>query len=235
VPRSPGRPVLAGLVLLCLLSASTLGAQTFDEQAAQNAEPASARSALEAYTTGLDRLSARFLQRVVSPDGEIMDEGEGTLWMQRPDRFRWYYEGEFPELIVADGDRVWIYDESLEQVNVRIQDTAAGTSPLLLLTDLSGLDEAYQVTELGTLSGSQLLQLQAKDAEAPFERLVLAMENGELTRLVLEDSFGLRTELSFSDLERNPTLPPGHFVFEPPEGVDLLGDVPARYRSSSSP
>ncbi len=212
------------LVLFAILVLFSLAAP-----AQERADPVSARDTLDTYSEGLEGMRARFRQLVISQDGEVMDQGSGEVWLQSPDRFRWYYEGDFPELIVADGRHVWIYDESLEQVTVREQGGAAADSPLLLLTNPDGLDEKYQVTELGTLTGSQMLQLAARDADAPFERLVLVFTGGQLTRLMLEDSFGLRTEMEFDEVERNPEIPEDYFLFTPPDGVDLLGDVPAEY------
>lgn len=194
--------------------------------ALENSEPVSTMDTLTAYSEGLEGMRARFQQVVISQDGELLDQGSGEFWLQSPDRFRWFYEGDFPELIVADGRHVWIYDESLEQVTVREQEGAAGDSPLLLITNPAGLDDDYQVTELGTLDGKQMLQLKARDADAPFERLLLSFLGGQLQGLILEDSFGLRTEMTFFEVERNPAIPPGHFTFTPPAGVDLLGDVP---------
>ena len=185
-----------------------------------------ARAALEALSANLEVFSADFEQVIVSQDGEVMEEGGGEVWLARPDRFRWAYHGEFPELIVADGDHVWLYDESLDQVTVHEQGDRVADSPLLVITDLDGMDESFRVTELGTVSGLALLELRARDPEAQFERVVLGFRDGRLDRLVLEDAFGLRTELTFQDLRRNPEIPPGHFHFTPPEGVDLVGDVP---------
>ncbi len=193
---------------------------------AQGAEPASGRAALESFTNGLERFGADFEQVIISADGAVMEEGAGEVWMQSPDRFRWSYLGEFPELIVADGERIWMYDESLEQVTVREQSDLGGDSPLLVIMDLSLLDERFTVTELGTVTGLHLIELIARDPEAQFERLVLGFQDDTLQRLVLEDAFGLRTELRFTELRRNPDIPEGHFEFEPPEGVDLIGDVP---------
>lgn len=189
------------------------------------AEPASGRAALEKFTKGLERFGAGFEQIIISADGAVMEEGAGEVWMQRPDRFRWSYHGEFPELIVADGEHIWMYDESLEQVTVRRQ-KELGDSPLLVIMDLSTLDERFTVTELGTVTGLHLVELVARDPEAQFERVVLGFQDETLQRLVLEDAFGLRTELRFSGLRRNPEIPEGHFDFEPPAGVDLIGDVP---------
>ncbi len=73
----------------------------------------------------------------------------GRSGLQSPDKLRWVYSGEFPEIIVADGKNIWIYDESLEQVTVKPQSEQASDSPLMILADVSRLDEQFQVTELG--------------------------------------------------------------------------------------
>lgn len=220
------KPRIVRLCLLLFTGSMFVGASV---NAQEPVDPLSTRDTLTAYSEGLDGLRARFQQQVMSQDGQVVDQGSGEVWLQSPDQFRWYYEGDFPELIVADGQYVWIYDESLEQVTVREQGGAAGDSPLLLLTNPAGLDEDYQVTELGTLDGSQMLQLTARSADAPFESLMLTFTGGELRGLVLEDTFGLRTEMAFFEVERNPQLPDDHFRFTPPPGVDLLGDVPPGY------
>lgn len=191
-----------------------------------SAEPASARDALDDFTRDLDGLGARFEQVVISPEGAVMESSAGEVWLQRPDRFRWSVGGDFPELIVADGAFVWMYDESLDQVTVRDQSGLEGDSPLLVILDREGLDDRFEITELGTITGLHLLELTSRSPEDQFERIVLGFQDGELRRLVLEDAFGLRTELTFSDLRRNPRVPEGHFVFTPPPGVDLVGDLP---------
>ncbi len=211
---------------LVLFTALSVCMSSLPLAAEEPAAPAGARATLEAFSRGLEGLAADFEQVVISQDGAIMEEGAGDVWLARPDRFRWSYHGDFPELIVADGAHVWLYDEGLEQVTVHRQSSRAGDSPLLMITDLDGMDEAFQVTELGTVSGLQLLELASLEPEAQFERMVLGFQDGELNRLVLEDAFGLRTELSFSNVRRNPPVPEGHFRFTPPEGVDLVGEVP---------
>ena len=40
----------------------------------------------------------------------------------------------------------------------------------------------------------------------------------------LEDAFGMRTEILFSDIRRNPGLQPSLFQFEPPPGTDVIGE-----------
>ena len=200
--------------LLILLTAS-LAAQE---------QSGTGRQHLEAFAEGLDSLHARFEQRVLNESGMVEDTSSGEVWLQRPHRFRWEYGGDFPEVIVADSRRVWIYDETLEQATVRDQSLVAADSPLVLLTDLAELDAQFTVTELGDIEGVHLLELRARDREAQFERVLLSLQDQALRMMTLEDAFGFRTEIRFRIVERNPELEAGLFVFQPPPGTDVIGD-----------
>lgn len=202
---------------------------------AVQAQPAggypSARDQLQAFSEGLERLGSEFTQTVTGPDGELLERGDGFFYLQRPDLFHWRFEGEFPELIVADGRRLWLYDESLEQVTVKAQPELTADSPLLLLTDPGALDEQFVVTELGPVEGSLLLELRARDPDAGFERVILALRNGTPASMVLEDAFGLRTEIRFKNVVANPELDAALFRFTPPPGVDVVGETEGLDRS----
>lgn len=182
------------------------------------------RAGLERFTNGLKGLHAEFSQVVINADGGVESEGAGEVWLMNPDRFRWSYGGEFPELIVADGTNVWLYDESLDQVTVKPQSAEAGDSPLLLLTDPGSLDDKFSVTEIGEYQGADMLSLVSRSPDSEFERVLLGFESDRLVLMGLEDAFGLRTELRFAQVSRNPELEPGLFMFEPPEGADVVGE-----------
>ena len=108
-----------------------------------------ARSELECFAAELEGFQADFVQTVKSQDGRVQDQTHGKVWLQSPDKLRWVYSGEFPETIVADGSNIWVYDESLQQVTVKPQSDQAADSPLMILADVSRLDQQFQVTELG--------------------------------------------------------------------------------------
>jgi outer membrane lipoprotein carrier protein len=155
----------------------------------------------------------------------LQDASAGEVWLQRPDRFHWKYGGDFPEQVIADGHKIWIYDESLEQVTVKEQTQAGLDSPLVLLTDPQRIDEQFEVREAGDDGSADLLELRARDTEAEFERILLGLQDDKIVLMIVEDVFGLRTELRFQDVSRNPTIDPELFVFEPPEGVDVIGEL----------
>jgi outer membrane lipoprotein carrier protein len=190
------------------------------------AQSGPARSQLEQFSQDLQTLQASFDQLVMGTDGSVEDESAGRLWLSRPQLFRWEYGGDFPELLVADGEHVWIYDEMLEQVTVKDQSRLSSDSPLTLLTDLSRLDEQFEVRELGDDNGMQLLELKARRQDAEFERVLLGLRGQTLVLMAMEDAFGLRTEIRFRDIERNPPLDRDLFRFDPPPDTDVLGDYP---------
>jgi outer membrane lipoprotein carrier protein len=191
---------------------------------AGTAQSGPARVQLERFANGLKSLHARFDQQVINADGLVEEKSSGQLWIAHPNRFRWEYGGDFPELVVADGEKVWLYDEMLEQVTIRQQSSLTADSPLTLLTDLSQLDVQFDVRELGDDSGLDLLELQARNPESQFERVLLGLDDGKVLLMAMEDTFGLRTEIRFKDIERNPPLNEELFHFTPPEGVDVIGD-----------
>ena len=186
-------------------------------------ESGPARAELERFAKQLESFQAEFKQTVKSQDGRVQDQTGGNIWLESPDRLRWVYTGEFPEVIVADGKNIWVYDESLDQVTVKPQSDRSTNSPLMILTDVSQLDEQFQVTELGDFEDMLLLELKSLDSESEFERILLGMTAEGIRMMAMEDAFGQRTEVHFENIVMNPSIDPGLFLFEPPEGTDVVG------------
>ncbi len=185
---------------------------------------ADARARLEAFANGLNALSGEFTQTTSDANGELQEESQGTLALAAPRQFRWQYEDPFPQLIVADGNDVWIYDEDLEQVTVRNQSTEESQSPLTVLVDLSQLDRDYVVQNLKDRDGLSWLGLTSRAKEPPFKRIEIGFDGQGPKRMLLEDLLGNRTEWAFSNWQRNPRLPADTFKFKPPAGVDVIGE-----------
>ena len=210
------RQKITTLLLASLLVPSLVAAE--DETAN------SGRIALEEFARGLESFHASFEQVVLDSDGIVQDSNEGEMWLSRPSLFRWEYGGDFPEVIVADGERVWIYDISLEQITLRDQSGLASDSPLTILTDLDRLDQLFEVRDLGVNESLAYVELRSIDEDAEFDRVLLGIDGQELRLIAMEDAFGLRTEIRILASERNPQLEADHFVFVPPGDVDIVGD-----------
>lgn len=200
------------LIGLCLLPLS-LAAQ------------AGGREQLDKFSQGISGLSADFAQRVYGPNGEAKDKSSGRVQLKAPRQFRWEVVKPYPQLIVADGDNLWVYDPDLEQVNVRNQSAEENSSPLAVLIDPTELERQFNVKEAGAGQGLEWLELTPKKPdEAPFERARLGFGPSGLVRMELFDGLGQRTVLGFSAWKRNPAFAADAFSFVPPEGVDVVGE-----------
>jgi outer membrane lipoprotein carrier protein len=166
--------------------------------------------------------SAAFTQTVTSPDGAKKKTSSGTFEFARPNRFRFAYKKPFEQLIVADGQKVWIHDADLNQVSSRRIDQALGTTPAALLTGAS-LDKDFDLSALPGREGLAWAQAVPKAKEgAAFQSLRVAFKGKELAAIEIVDSFGQRSRLDFSQVLANPTLAADAFRFAVPKGADLI-------------
>lgn len=189
------------------------------------AEPATVQ--LQQFFHGLKTLAATFDQQVVDADGAPVQQAGGRMWLQRPDRFRWDYQQPYHQLIVSDGQQVWVYDEDLEQVTVRPLDAALGQTPALLLSSDKPILDGFTVESIGSREGVDWLLLRPRATDATFDELRLGLVDGHLRAMELRDGLGHTTLLHFSDVRRNQPVDPKQFVFTPPDGVDVVRDVVA--------
>jgi outer membrane lipoprotein carrier protein len=183
-----------------------------------------ARAKLDEFAKNITSISADFQQQVFGTNKSKGKSSEGTLALKAPRQFRWETAKPFKQLIVADGEKVWIYDPDLEQVTARSQGTEEAHSPLTVLTDLSQLDRNFIATEQGDHDGLNWLRLKSKDKEPQFDYCDLGFDASGLARMRFEDTLGNTTEIRFSSWQRNPKLKSDAFTFTPPKGVDVIGD-----------
>ncbi len=185
---------------------------------------AGARADLDAFTKGLKGLSGQFTQRVFDAQGKLKENSIGQLALSAPRLFRWEYVKPFPQLIVADGKKVWVFDPDLQQVTVRPQGVEEQNNPLAALIDPSRLDVQFVVKELGSQGGLEWLSLAPKnESEATFRSARLGFGAAGLEKMQVVDNLGQRTEIDFSGWKRNPSLPSDTFRYTPPKGVDVIG------------
>ena len=207
------RHLSSGLLALVLLSAAL---------------PASAGEGLDRldrFFEGLTSLRADFVQTLADQNGEVIEKSEGVLLLERPGRFRLQYTHPYENLYVADGKKVWMYDPGLEQVTVRDQAEALDNTPALLLSDTRPLKDNFRIKELGvTKDGIAWVALRPRgEAEGGFESIRIGLEGQWVRVMEMRDGLGQTTQLRFFRLERNPKIAAKAFHFQPPAGVDVIG------------
>ncbi len=191
---------------------------------ATGAARAAGVEALRNFITGTTSAEGKFQQKVYDRKGKLTQESSGTLAFQRPGKFRWTYAKPFPQLIVGDGAKVWIYDEDLNQVTVRRLDRALGSTPAALLAGSDEIERAFNLTDAGSKDGLEWVEAVAREKESNFESIRMGFGAAGLEAMELADNFGQKTVLKFSSLQRNPRLDAAQFKFVPPKGADVVGE-----------
>jgi len=184
---------------------------------------ASALERFQEFLRGTQSARASFEQKVYDRQRRLVQESNGTFSFLRPGRFRWRYAQPYEQVIVGDGERVWIHDPDLNQVTVRPMARALGSTPAALLAGSTDVERAFEFAEGGTADGLEWLEAKPRGEDSGFERIRLGLNAQGVQAMQLTDHFGQTTELRFSALVRNPPLAPDDFRFVPPKGADVLG------------
>jgi outer membrane lipoprotein carrier protein len=188
----------------------------------QNASSASLER-FQSYVRTTQAASGEFAQKVYDKSGKLVQDSRGSFAFLRPGRFRWTYVKP-QQVIVGDGERVWIHDADLNQVTVRRVSRVLGATPAALLAGASDIDKSFDLKETGTRDGLEWLEAKPREKEAGFEVVRLGLSTGGVEAMELIDHFGQTTVLRFSGVVRNPQIDPATFRFSPPKGADVLGD-----------
>jgi chaperone LolA len=152
-----------------------------------------------------------------------MQSAAGVMQFQRPGKFRWTYQKPYEQIIVGDGAKFWLYDKDLNQVTVKKLDAALGSSPAALLAGSNEIERGFTLKEAGSRDGLEWLQATAKSQDSRFSAVLMVFDaDAGLAAMELNDTFGHKTVLRFSALQRNPKLAAAQFQFAPPAGADVI-------------
>ena len=176
------------------------------------------------FFNGLLTMQADFDQQVLDGNRQLLQSSQGHMWIMRPGRFRWDYVTPYKQQLVADGERLWSYDEELEQVTVQPASEVLTSTPAMLLSGTQPLEQLFTIEETSATAGDRQVTLIPKSDDSNVTRLHVHFSGELLTRIDAEDNFGNTTQFSFTRLERNPKLDEKLFTFTPPAGADVIGN-----------
>ncbi|RDH85299.1 MAG: outer membrane lipoprotein carrier protein LolA [endosymbiont of Galathealinum brachiosum] len=189
-----------------------------------NAEEIPAQIELEKFLDNTKSLSARFQQKLVDKYGYLLQQSAGSLSMHRPGKFHWDYILPYPQKIISNGKKIWMYDSELEQVNVRPYDQVLASSPVNLLDKNQKLDIEFIVQAMPEDHGQSWIKLIPKNPESDFKEMQIGLQNSAIKTMRFIDNFEQQTEIEFEQLVVNPEFEVSYFEFDAPKGTDVVGD-----------
>ena len=181
-------------------------------------------ASLHDFFKNTDAMRAQFSQVVTDTKGRKIQEVQGSMQLQRPNKFRWDYAKPYEQQIISDGKQVFLYDTDLQQVTVRELSKALGSSPAALLAGGEAVEKSFTIKNATRKDGLNWVLALPKDKDSGFERVLLGFKDETLRKMELYDSFNHITMITFDGVERNPKLQESTFLFIPPKGVDIVGE-----------
>ncbi len=189
--------------------------------AAALAARADAVDTLREFVRDVKSGKASFTQTVTATDGARKKTSSGDFEFARPNRFRFNYVKPYAQLIVADGQKVWIYDADLNQASSRRIAQALGSTPAALLAGAS-LEPEFALAAQPSSGGLDWVLATPREKDGPFQHMRVGFRGRELAVVEVTDSFGQLSRLEFSGFAANTPVVAERFRFVVPAGADVV-------------
>ncbi len=171
---------------------------------------------------------ADFEQEMRVPLLNQVTRSRGRLCQRQPDLFSMRFSDPAGDLVLADGEHLWIYFKSTDPTQVFQSPMSAGGGQFDFHREfLSEPGHKYVPTLTGreTVGGipTRVLRLVPRAPSVYREaRVWIDEESGHVRRIEIEEENCSVRRVDLTNLAENPTFPEGYFRFTPPPGVGII-------------
>ncbi|MGH8428752.1 MAG: outer membrane lipoprotein chaperone LolA [Gammaproteobacteria bacterium] len=192
------------------------------------APPQTPTQRLDALLATTRTFTAHFTETVTNANAATVKNASGMVAIAKPGRFRWDYERPYKQVIVADGEKLWIYDPELEQVTVRTESQALTAGPASLLAGSGNVAASFTVSDASGAAGLDWLQLTPKSADSDYRAIRIGLApDGQIRALELDSNLGETSRIDFSNVKSNTPVDAALFRFKPPPDADVVQEAPS--------
>ncbi len=168
---------------------------------------------------------AKFVQKAFIKLMDQVQTTEGEVFIKKPGKMKWLYDAPDPQILISNGDMLWLYVPEENQVNkMPMKNVYSNNTPALFLAGKGKLTESFEVARVTSNSETYQVELAPKDKKMNVKTLTLFADKKSYQILgsSVYDKLGNKTEIKFSQIEVNLDLPDQLFQFHPPRGVEVL-------------
>jgi outer membrane lipoprotein carrier protein len=184
------------------------------------------------FITNVKNAEGEFSQQQIRPprsgesQAKVLRKSQGRFVFQRPGKFIWQTVKPFEQKVIADGQKLLLWDKDLNQLTIRPAGKSLSASPAAILFGQVAIDDHFELIPGGEKGGMYWLELKPKSdkgqGDIPYSRIGVGMANGLPAGLELHDNFGTITLINLSKIRINSNLSSETFKFNPPPGADVL-------------
>lgn len=183
---------------------------------------------LEKTYSAMQDYQARFSQETRQASLDMVQHGSGSVYFKKGGKMRWSYTAPEAQEIILDGQNLWVYLPGQKQVMKNNFSVVPSHIVVDLFRGSIDIQQKFTVSfverVVDTTDPSVAIQLVPVVYNPALTRLTLWLD--PKTSLVrascLEDEFGTRTTLRFSDVSVDAGIDDARFSFVPPPDVEIF-------------
>ncbi|CAH0187178.1 Outer-membrane lipoprotein carrier protein [Erwinia aphidicola] len=194
------------MISCCLLAAFTSASVLAD-----------AASDLQQRLDKVKSFHATFNQKVTDVSGQSVQDGEGEMWVQRPNLFNWHMTAPDESILISDGKTLWFYNPFVEQVSASWLKDATSNTPFMLIARNQSSDwKQYNVAQKGND-----FSLTPKAVDGNLKQFTINVSpNGTINQFSAIEQDGQRSSYALKS-QQNGSVSADKFKFTPPQGVTV--------------
>ncbi len=179
---------------------------------------------IQSLLSPVDTFNAAFEQEITTESGEFVQKSFGTMLLKKPGLFRWEIKKPEHAIVVANGKKLWNYDQELEQVTIQDISNNANTTLMLLLSgEFSAIENDYIVENKGCEKNSdRCFKLTPKSEMSDFQWISLGFKESQLREINILDHLGQISKIIFNKIKVNDNIASNMFEFQIPKGTEVV-------------
>jgi outer membrane lipoprotein carrier protein len=166
-------------------------------------------------------LDAKFNQSVFM-NGRRISDSSGQFSLKKPGQLYWNIQKPHQQILIADGQYVWVYEPKLHQVTKKNQNKGVGGAAGLFVSGKPNLwISRYKVNSL-TQGPYTVFQLLAKNQKNSLPKVKLFFGENRIERIEFWDQLGQYSQIRLNQVKVNQSVSNRLFHFSPPKNVDVI-------------
>lgn len=176
---------------------------------------ADAQQNLQNRLAKINTFQANFMQKVFDANKTLLQEGEGEVWIKRPNLFNWHTLVPDESMLISDGKTLWFYNPFVEQVTATNLANATANTPFILIAGNQNKDwNAYNIKQRG--NDFTLTPKSENNSLKQFD--IRVSPNGMIENFISVEQDGQRSEYYLSN-QNSQNVDDSKFKFTIPKGV----------------
>ena len=213
-------------VVVGALALSLCAIQVSAAVAVESLRGAAAAAKMRETLGATTRIRAKFQQTVSDGRGTIVQRSSGEFTAEQPRRLNWRVHSPAEQLLITDGEKIWLFDPDLAQVTVGALDTETAEAPMLILSGQVGsLTSKYDIRAEGA-GRNWRFEMKVRSGAAAkgpsFELLMLEVVDGDVRAMHIRDTLEQHTDVTLTAVEHPASVDAGLFHFVIPNGVEVV-------------